>query len=295
MRILVTGNRGYVGRHVCAKLKQLGHEIVPSNTEQNNVAKGLCPGQIGPVGAIFHLAALAKAGDYCLTHQGEQWLENQKINTNILDYWVNEAPHASFVTMGTSCGYDPELVLKTEELYLHGQPDYSLFFYAMTKRMLLIGLEGIQEQYGLKHSYYIPNTMYGPNFDLTDTHFIFDLIKKIVDAKYTGSTATLWGNGYQRRELVYIDDVTQILADNIGNDVGRQNIAPGVEYSIREYAHMICHYVGYEFDEIQFDTNAFTGVLSKKIENTFKHKHTNISEGLAATIDYYIKEKKYEV
>jgi hypothetical protein len=88
----------------------------------------------------------------------------------------------------------------------------------MTKRMLLIGLQSLAEQYEMKWLYFIPSTLYGPDFDKEDSHFIFDLIKKIVNGKFYQEYIELWGDGKQSRELVYIDDAIEYQVDTFVND-----------------------------------------------------------------------------
>ncbi len=292
MRILLTGNRGFVGRHLEEALVKAGHVVLACNTSVRNLLKfgNWQPEEcITNQDLIIHLAAWTKAGDFCLHHQAEQWIINQQLNTNALRLRLGE--RTKFITMGTSCGYDPSLPRKSEEYYMTGTPDTNLYTYAMTKRMLLVGLDAQKAQYGWNYSYYVPNTMYGPEFELDDSHFIFDLIKKIVDARYTGTKVVLWGDGYQSRELVYIDDVVKQIVNNLDTELGVANLAPGVEYTIREYASMICHIVGYNENLIEYDTTAFTGVRSKKLVNSLGIEYTPIEQGLFSTIEYYIKAK----
>ena len=180
-KVLVTGATGYLGKHLTKRLKQLKYEVFISNTKIANLhdIDNLKIYDDIKFDYIFHLAAKTKAGDYCLYHKGEQWIENQIINTNILRYWQEKQPQAKMVAMGTSCSYSPEYVHDMKETnYLLGEPDQGLYTYAMTKRMLLIGLRSLSEQYDLKYVYLIPSTIYGTDFELDDSHFIFDLIKK---------------------------------------------------------------------------------------------------------------------
>ena len=99
----------------------------------------------------------------------------------------------------------------TEENYLVGLPGKDLFTYAMTKRMLLTGLMAFEKQYGLKWLCFIPSTLYGPGFQQHDNHFIFDLVRKIYNGKHYGDEVELWGDGYQRRELIYVEDAIDAM------------------------------------------------------------------------------------
>ena len=185
MKVLVTGATGFLGKHLCSKLKERGVEVHISNTKIANLSKieNLYIFNNIKFDYIFHLAAATKAGDYCLTHQGEQWENNQLLNTNILIYWKDHQPQAKFISMGTSCSYPADLPM-TEENYLIGQPGNDLYTYAMTKRMLLVGLKAFQKQYGLRWLCFIPSTLYGPGFEEHDNHFIFDLVRKIYNGRH---------------------------------------------------------------------------------------------------------------
>jgi GDP-L-fucose synthase len=212
MKCLVTGATGFLGGHLVPRLKDLGYEVVICNTSVANLnnIENLYQFNDSKFDYIFHLAAVTKAGDYCMTHQGEQWINNQRINTNILDYWHKHQSQAKMVCMGTSCSYSPGIQM-SEENYLLGEPEPSLYTYAMTKRMLLVGLQSLQQQHDLKWLYFIPSTLYGPNFELDDNHFIFDFIRNAYNAKHHGEKFVVWGDGKQRRELIYVGDAVDAI------------------------------------------------------------------------------------
>jgi len=294
MNILISGHRGFVGRHLKKGLKEKFTNCHPqlSDTANINLLEPIDPTLIfGKLDYIFHLAAWTKAGDFCLHHPAEQWINNQKINTNMLCYWREHQPQAKLIGFGTSCAYPPEAI-KSEDNYLDGLPDKDLFTYAMTKRMLFTGMKSFAQQFEMDYLYFIPNTLYGPDFDIEDSHFIFDLIKKICAAKYENKTpVTLWGSGNQCRELVYIDDAINLIlnsCDEISNKI--INLGTGSELRIKDYARIICDYVEYNYEDIEFDTSAFEGVQSKKLEPSpvaGACNHTSLEEGIKNTIDYY--------
>jgi GDP-L-fucose synthase len=299
MKVLVTGATGFLGRHLLKKLRNLNYDISISNTKiacLSNINNLLIYNQI-KFDYIFHLAAKTKAGDYCLYHKGEQWIDNQIINTNILKYWKEYQPQAKMIAMGTSCSYSPNYTNLIESNYMLGEPDKGLYTYAMTKRMLLNGLQSLEEQYGLKWLYFIPSTLYGPEFELDDSHFIFDLIKKIHKGKNLDLDVELWGDGYQKRELIYIDDVINIIFNlkDLNNKV--INLGSGDSKTIREFAQIICDNLNYPSDLIKYDSTKYVGVKEKKLNIDSLNKllpenfnFTSLKDGLLNTIDYYNKK-----
>ena len=243
---------------------------------------------------IWHLAAWTQAGDFCLRHPGEQWIINQKINTNVLDWWRARQPQAKLMAIGTSCSYAPGADL-VEENYLAGDPVSELYAYAMTKRMLLIGMKALSAQFGLDYLYFVPSTLYGPHYhtDGRQRHFIFDLVEKIIRATSSGDPVELWGDGFQKREIICVNDFVDAateLAARTKNEV--INIGSGVERSIRWYAECICRLVDYHPSQIVYNTSRYVGVRSKQLSiRKLKRllpafEPTPIEEGLAETIQW---------
>ncbi|MBF0351835.1 MAG: NAD-dependent epimerase/dehydratase family protein [SAR324 cluster bacterium] len=297
MKILVTGATGFLGTTLCRTLEEQGHEVVKLNSKNADLTR---QESLKPFGAvtydqIYHLAAWTQAGDFCLYHPGEQWLINQHINTNVLTWWQKHQPQAKLICMGTSCSYAPELPLR-EENYMSGTPIESLFTYAMTKRMLYAGLLALNKQFGLNYLCLVPSTLYGPQYhtDGRQMHFIFDLIRKIMRGKYHHEPVTLWGDGFQRRELIYIGDfvnTTLELTAHHNNEL--VNIGGGEEFTIRQFAQLICEKIDYDFGKIQFDTSKYVGAKSKCLDITKlkslmpNYSQIPLKEGLSLTIDWF--------
>ena len=296
MHIIVTGASGFLGRFLCDALEEKGHQVTKLNSKIADLTKeGSLETFTEPYDRIYHLAAWTQAGDFCLYHPGEQWLINQKINTNVLSWWHTRQPKAKLIAMGTSCSYDPTLPL-SEENYMRGEPIESLFTYAMTKRMLYSGLTSLNKQFGHTYLNLVPSTLYGPYYhtDGRNMHFIFDLIRKILRGKEKGEPVILWGDGYQKRELVFVPDFIQValyLSDHVDNDI--VNIGAGEEYSIREFAEKVCSIVGFDPSAIQYDTSRYVGARSKVLDVSKLHhlmpdiSFTPLQKGLEDTIVWF--------
>jgi GDP-L-fucose synthase len=301
MKILVTGATGFLGTPLCQKLRQAGHSVTPVGSKNADLRQ---PGSLHKFNhmqfdQIFHLAAWTQAGDFCLRHPGEQWIFNQQMNTNMLGWWQHFQPQAKLIAIGTSCCYEPGKPHR-EDRYLSGAPTDSLFTYAYTKRMLYVGLLALQKQFGLKYLFLIPNTLYGPDYHLDgrQMHFIFDLLRKIVDGQQKGTPVVLWGDGHQRRELVYVEDFVRAamtLAENHDNDI--VNIGSGEEHSIRWYAEQLSRLVGFDSDRIQYDTSRYVGAESKvlcidKIRQLLPDfSPTETKQGLQTIVDWYLRRQ----
>tara|TARA_R110000796_G_scaffold2240_3_gene8990 strand:- start:5976 stop:6863 length:888 start_codon:yes stop_codon:yes gene_type:complete len=287
MKILLTGASGFVGRHLIQKLEKEKHEIISFNSS-NFTEMWYC--EKNSFDIIIHLAVKTAAGGYCQNHPGEQWIVNNSINSDMLAYWTQYQQRATMITFGSSCGYSND-VIKTEKNYLVGEPEEGYEVYGMSKRNLLVGLKALAKEFQMDSNYLIPSVFYGPDYDLNDKHFIFDLIKKIVNAKNGKDEVVLWGDGTQERELIYIDDAVNIIMACMNNPEAPKmfNLSSGNTYMLKEYAQTICDIVDYDFNLIKWDINAFVGSPSKKLINTHLKgfKFTPLKIGLEKTIKYY--------
>ena len=304
MKIIITGSSGFLGTALCVYLESQGHQPIKLNSTNCNLIN---PGSLDSYSSdkydyLIHLAAWTQAGSFCMDHPGEQWIINQYINTNVLEWWSRAQKQAKLVFMGTSCVYDPEGNL-AEEDYMVGEPIESLYTYAMTKRMLYQGARALSKQYGLKYLCAVPSTLYGAGYhtDGRQMHFIFDLIKKIIRGKEYGEPVVLWGDGYQQRELVLVDDFAKILwqiSQQFENQIF--NIGAGQEYSIRDFAVKICDIVGYDHTKILYDTTQYVGAKSKclnieKIKKTLdEYNLVTLDSGLSKTIEWFYSVRAFE-
>lgn len=305
MKIFVTGGNGFLGKSLCKKLIEIGYEVIAPTSKECNLFNysNLEKFNSESFDIIYHLAAWTQAGDFCLKHPGEQWINNQKINTNILEWWFNSNKKSKLIFMGTSCSYSPGIDM-IEDNYMDGEPIDSLYTYAMTKRMLLQGARALEKQFNMNWLCFVPSTLYGPDYhtDGRQMHFIFDLIRKIIRAKEYGEEVVLWGNGEQKREIVHVDDFIESslkLSNKYSNEI--INLGYGEEFSIKFFANQICKVVDYDFKKIKFDTSKYVGAKSKclnidKVSNylpKYKDNLTSTFAGMSKTIDWFYENKAY--
>lgn len=308
--ILLTGSTGFLGKHLKSYLQKNypNTNIVESNTKKNNLENyNNLQYWIGDGGHnnipskfdyIFHFAAVTKAGDWCLTHQADQWLINQQINTNIIRYWKQFQPQAKFIGIGTSCSYGNDW-RRSEENYLTYEPEPSLLTYAYTKRMLYLGLEAMAQQYKMNYLYFVPSTLYGSHFTDNDNHFIYDIIRKTYNAKQNKTDIHMWGDGHQRRELIWVDDFIKIMMNMTSSLFYNNeiiNVGSGDSHAIINYYEIIKNLFKCE-GKIISEPNKYVGMLDNKLCNSFTYvknfQFSNLQNNLQELIKYY-NALKYE-
>lgn len=241
---------------------------------------------------IYHLAAWTQAGDFASKFPGSQWINNQLINTNVLTWWKEFQSQAFFVSIGTSCSYADGSQLE-EAQYLDGLPHGELLTYGFTKRMLFIGQTSLQKEFGLKSLVAVPATLYGCGYEINNRqpHFIFDLVKKLLNFKYKSNPIEIWGDGKQKRELVLVDDFIDSLLKLVEkNFTGIINIGSGEEFEINYYLNEVAKICSIPHFNVIHKLDAHIGVLSKKLsivklkENIPEFKVTPLNKGLEMTI-----------
>ena len=298
-KIFVTGGSGFLGKFLINHFKDKFKLIYPSSKECNLLnSKDLEKYSSIKFDFIFHLAAWTQAGDFCLKHPSDQWVINQIMNTNILSWWQKKQKNAKIIIIGTSCSYSPSLE-HSEINYLKGEPIDSLYTYAMTKRMLLNGVMAAQKQYNLKWLCLVPSTLYGPNYhkDGRQMHFIFDLVRKLLDGKFNNKEVILWGDGNQKREVIHVKDFLIVFEKLLSEENEIFNIGSGEEKTIKEFAKIISNQINFDEGKIVYDTGKYVGAKSKvlninKLKNfypTFEKESIKIEDGLKELISWFKK------
>ena len=304
-KIFLTGGGGFLGSHLVSFLsKNKNNYIVSPNSKDCDLTKGGSLYKINDdFDYIFHLAAWTQAGDFCLYHKGEQWIINQKINTNVLEWWREKQRRSKLIFIGTSCVYDETLPMY-EENYLQGKPTESLETYAYTKKMLYVGAKSLEEQYNMEWLCYVPSTLYGINYKTNDKqlHFIFDLIKKLIRGKKFGEDVILWGDGNQKREIIHINNFIDVISHTYEHEKNQLfNVGSLKDYTIREFASIICKHIGYDEDKIIYDESKYVGAKRKKLEidkilkiyPNYRKSFFSEIDGIHQVIDWFLKNDIY--
>ena len=298
MKVFITGASGFVGRHLKEFLKNKA-AITATNSRNCDLTKSNSLKKFKKkYDIIFHLAAWIQPGNLYKKKIGDQWIINQKINTNLLDWWSKNQKQSLLVILGSSGVYNPKKKY-IENNYLDSSPNKNFYTYASTKKMLFLGAKSLSEQYNLKYLCFIPPTIYGKNYysKSGQQQFVFDLIKKIIIGKIENKSITLWGDGFQKREIIDVEDfiknMWKIIKLKISNEVF--NIGYGKAFTIKYYAKLISKIMKFNFNNIKYDKSIFPGSKSNllnlnKTKKMIKLSNKNLKKNIFSVTNWYLKE-----
>ena len=144
----------------------------------------------------------------------------------------------------------------------------------------------------------MPTNLYGlgDNYDLSCSHVLPALIRKFHEAKASGGSVVLWGDGSPLREFLHADDCADaavfLLEQANAADIGEIiNVGTGEDLSIRDLSTLVAHIVGYKGDVI-WDKNMPNGTPRKLLDVSrlhalgWKHK-IDLEQGITATYQSY--------
>ena len=306
VKIYIAGHRGLAGSAIARELQLQGYTNIVTRTHaeldlEDGMAASSFFEQECP--EIVFLAAAKVGGIYANnTYPVDFLMSNLLIEANIC-----RAAHATnvdrLIFLGSSCIYPRDCPQPIKEEYLLTGPlEATNRPYALAK---IAGIEmcwSYNRQHGTKWLAAMPTNLYGPgdNYELNSSHVLPALIRKMHEAKVSGSVeVVLWGSGKPRREFLYVDDLANALVflatlDEKLYDILVDpsqcpliNVGTGTDLTIRELAETIANVVGYKGSFIQ-DTSKPDGTMRKvmdvsKIQKLGWKANTSLQEGINTT------------
>ena len=217
--------------------------------------------------------------------------------------------HASYKTgvkklifLGSSCIYPKYCKQPIKEEYLlSGKLEPTNDAYAIAKIAGLKMCDAYNQQYKLNYICLMPTNLYGPNdnYNLKNSHFFPALISKIYNAKTNNKKfIKIWGNGLAKRELLYVDDLSEACEFFLKKRTQHTliNIGSGHENTITQYAKFIRKKLNVKLKFI-YDNKKPNGTPRKKLNLNLSKSYgwkskTSLSEGFDITFKDFIKYKK---
>lgn len=300
-RIVVTGGAGFLGRHLCAKLRERGcrEVLVPEYpeydfTKEEDVARMYATMKPD---IVIHLAAVVGGIGANRAHPGLFFYANMAMGLHLIEH-ARRNRIRKFVHTGTVCAYPKfaPVPFKEEDLW-NGYPEETNAPYGIAKKALFVMLDGYKREYGLNSAVVVPVNLYGPgdNFDPESSHVIPALIRKCEEARESGADHIVcWGTGSASREFLYVEDAAEgiIRAAERIDTPEPINLGTGREIKIKDLVELIARLCGFR-GRIEWDTSKPDGQPRRCLDTSRAKRlldwqaQMDFEEGLRRTIAWY--------
>lgn len=294
MKKLITGGYGLVGSQFEGddyyKIKSSDLDLRNQNCVDNLFFKK-------EFDSVIHCAAKVGGLGSNINYKGEYFYDNIMINTNVIEssrkYGIKK-----LVCFLSTCIFPDKIDYPISENKIHlGEPHFSNYSYAYSKRMADIQIRSYREQYGLNYVSVIPTNIYGinDNFSLEHGHVIPMLIHKLYLAQQNKTDFIVWGSGNPLREFIYSKDVAKLTEWVLENYDESEPIilSPSEEIKIKDLVDILVQEFNFRGNVI-FDKSRPDGQLRKPSDNTKlkfylpNFKFTPIEVGIKETVNWFL-------
>ena len=174
--------------------------------------------------------------------------------------------------LGSSCIYPKHAPQPLrEEALLTGPLEPTNEWYALAKIAGVKLAQAYRKQFGCDFISAMPTNLYGPgdNFDLSGSHVLPALIRKVHEAKEQGAAVEIWGTGSPLREFLYVDDCADACIHLMEHYSGEMaiNVGSGEEISILDLTRLIMDVIGYQ-GEVVTDPTKPDGTPRKLLDSS---------------------------
>jgi len=250
MKILLFGEKGFLGRHVlkfCEKHNiniETGHrfdlfDFKQMEREFNNLQ--YFNSDIINFKQELSLEKKEDLKDIVIIHcaHSKSLIDNNIINGNVIKLALKTK--SQIVLIGSDAGYNKNSS-KKEKDFLISSPLEDWQDIGYEKRNLY---KMAMENENFNYLFLIPTSLYGSNFDENDNHLVHAITKKMINFAKGEKIENLIGNGEQFREIIFVEDFVQnMFSLIIQNQRGIFNLGSSKFYKIKDLAKIILENLG---------------------------------------------------
>ncbi len=304
-RILITGARGFLGRHIVPVLEQeSGAEVIAvGRADYDLLVPGAAAAMLRDIDpdAVLHLAAKVAGIIANRNYPADFYYENSLINLMTFQACFEHGVK-KFMTFMGGCSYPAHATSPIgEDQMWNGMPQPESAPYSTAKKMSLIQSEAYRRQHGFNSVVLIPGNVYGEydNFNEEYSHVIPALIRRFIEAQEAGlPEVACYGSGRPTRDFVYAGDVARLIPWFFEHYDSSEpiNLSSGTRTSIRELSETIAEVTGYK-GRLTWDTTKPDGQLDKIFDVTRLRAlglscDTSLREGVQRTADWFREARK---
>ena len=307
--VLVTGGAGFIGSHLADRLLAEGFRVISvddlSTGRIANLAEARGHGKeftffnmdVRAAGVqqlferhrpeiVFHLAAQSGVRP-SLTDPTNDASINVMGTLNVLECAARAGTRKIvYAASGGTIYGDPKRLPAKEA---SAQGSFPMSPYGISKKVVLDYLGFFQRYRGLDYTALALGNVFGPR---QDPHGEAGVVAIFAQHMLAGEAPTIYGDGNQTRDYVFIDDVVHAFAQAIERGSGKLvNIGTGLETSVNHLFRLLADIAGFEGEpqrgplpqgelrRIALDISKAPGAIAWK-------PWTHLEDGLAETVAY---------
>jgi len=301
-KIYVAGSQTFLGEAILRQLKrqEYGKMVGRPGEEPDLTDAAQVDAFFDRTNPEYVFLAAGKSGGIAANQKypAELMLDNLLIDCHVIHSAYRHGVR-KLLYLASACTYPRHCPQPMrEDALLTGPLEPTNEAYAVAKIAGIKLCQAYNQQYGAKFISGIPTNTFGPGDDFSpeDSHVIAALLRKMHEAKTSGSASVeVWGTGAPRREFIFVDDLADacIFLMNKYDDAGPINVGSGEASSIYELAELIREVVGYP-GELRFDTSKPDGMPVKVLDSSQLialgwQAKTPLYSGLLATYNWFLQ------
>ncbi len=301
MNILVTGGCGFIGSHVVDAYIAMGHRVAIIDNLSTGDIKNL-----NPKATFYEEDICSKKMEKIFKHENFDIVNHHaaQINVrisvddpifdanvnimgslNLLDLAIkHKIKKFIFASSGGTVYGEPEQLPITEEFPINPTSPYGISKATIEKYLLLFAKLHDFDYMILRYS-----NVYGPRqISKSEAGVISIFINQILDNK----TCTVFGDGHQTRDYVYIEDVVKANSASLESAPGILNIGTGIEASVNDLVTILSDIVKKDVEHEHAPPRqgeVFRNVLDFSKAASLLHWEPKVSlkQGIKKTFDYF--------
>lgn len=298
MKYLVTGGAGFIGSNLVHDLLDKGHQvIVCDNMHTGSIdnlssrldelellrknASAVEQNEVRGIDGIYHLGIYSSSPMY----KENPALISEAINDMLNILKIAHSENAKLVWASTSSMYNGNPTPWNESMPVHVKDYYGEARYYLERLAQLH-----HDWYGVESLAMRFFSVYGPREEAKKQYA--NLVSQFLWAMKENESPVLYGDGTQRRDFIYVDDVVDALNTAMNSSIrhGVFNVGTGRSYSLLELVDILNEELSTSLTPT-FVENTIKGYVQETLADTSKAKEelgfeakTSLREGIKKII-----------
>jgi UDP-glucose 4-epimerase len=305
MKVLVTGGAGFIGSHIVDQALAAGYEVcVIDNLSTGKKA------QVHPNAAFYEMDIASTEIEKIVQTEKPDFIIHQAAQSSVPASLKDAVGDATTNIIGTvnlleaARKHSVRKVIYASSAAAYGEPQYMgidevhpkqpLSPYGISKYVPEFYLQTYHQLYGLSYTVFRYANVYGERQDPKGEGGVVSIF---VDRALNGQELTVFGDGEQTRDFVYVKDVARAnIMALTGGDNEILNISTNQKTSVNELIALMNDILGTKLN-VKYDAPREGDILHSYLDNTKATEKLgwtpqySLRQGLEKTLHFYQTSK----